>query len=220
MVSLRASSGATIGLVLYLGACAAETPKALSSRVDTAQGSAQSDVFGTLPDAAPPDLNGPLSIDVPDASSPSAVAVDSPPRPPRPNGKCVDGRVTAPALPPSLSPNQVGDWGCTPGLRCLPSGVPTPPARVAGTAPFDRGAAAAALGGVNVSGCARPGGPVGSGHVKVTFEPNGYVTIAEVDSPPFGGTGVGGCIVGKFREARIPAFAGGCVTIGKSFTLP
>jgi hypothetical protein len=33
------------------------------------------------------------------------------------------------------------------------------------------------------------------------------------------GSPVGGCIAGKFRAARIPAFEGAPVTVGKSFTV-
>lgn len=87
------------------------------------------------------------------------------------------------------------------------------------SAPFDRGAAAAALGNVNVQSCKKADGPTGSGHVKVTFEPNGSVSTAIVDSGPYPGTPVGGCIAGKYRAAHIPAFSGAAVSVGKSFTI-
>jgi predicted Zn finger-like uncharacterized protein len=87
------------------------------------------------------------------------------------------------------------------------------------TAPFDRGAAQGALGGVNVQSCKKPDGPTGSGHVKITFAPNGSVSSAVVDSGPFPGTPVGGCIAGKFRGAHVPPFSGGPVSVGKSFTI-
>lgn len=87
------------------------------------------------------------------------------------------------------------------------------------TAPFDRGAAAAALGAINVQSCKKPDGPTGTGHVKVTFAPNGSVSSAVVDGGPFPGTPVGGCIAGKFRGAHVPAFSGAPVGVGKSFTI-
>ncbi|HEY8076929.1 MAG TPA: hypothetical protein VIF62_22535, partial [Labilithrix sp.] len=87
------------------------------------------------------------------------------------------------------------------------------------TAPFDRGAAAGSLGSINVQSCKKGDGPTGSGHVKVTFAPNGSVSAAVVDGGPFPGTPVGGCIAGKFRGAHVPAFAGGAVTVGKSFAV-
>jgi predicted Zn finger-like uncharacterized protein len=87
------------------------------------------------------------------------------------------------------------------------------------TAPFDRGAAAAALGAVNVQSCKKADGPTGSGHVTVTFQPDGQVQAAVIDSGPFPGTSVGGCIAGKYRGAHVPAFGGAPVRVGKSFTL-
>jgi hypothetical protein len=85
--------------------------------------------------------------------------------------------------------------------------------------PFDRGAAAGALGSVNVASCKKPDGPTGSGHVSVTFGGDGSVVSAVVDQPPFAGTAVGGCVAGKFRGARVPSFSGGNVKVGKSFTI-
>ena len=87
------------------------------------------------------------------------------------------------------------------------------------SAPFDRGAAAAALGSINVNSCKKSDGPTGSGHIKVTFGPNGNVMSAVVDQPPFSGTAVGGCVAGKFRSAHIPAFGGSPVPVGKSFNI-
>jgi predicted Zn finger-like uncharacterized protein len=100
-----------------------------------------------------------------------------------------------------------------------PTGPSTPPPSSAGSAPFDRGAAAGALGAVNVASCKRPDGPTGPGHVAVTFAPDGSVATAQVDQPPFAGTAVGGCVAGKFRGARVPAFSGGSVKVGKSFVI-
>jgi len=101
------------------------------------------------------------------------------------------------------------------GQTAAPAAAPAP----ASGAPFDRGAAAASLGSINVASCKKPDGPTGSGHVNVTFEPSGAVSSAVVDGGPFPGTPVGGCIAGKFRGARVPAFGGSSVKVGKSFTL-
>jgi len=87
------------------------------------------------------------------------------------------------------------------------------------TAPFDRGAASAAIGAVNVQSCKKPDGPTGTGHVKITFAPNGSVSSAVVDGGPYPGTAVGGCIAGKYRAAHIPAFGGAPQGVGKSFTI-
>jgi predicted Zn finger-like uncharacterized protein len=99
------------------------------------------------------------------------------------------------------------------------SGGAAPAAPAESTSPFDRGAAAGALGAVNVASCKRPDGPTGSGHVSVTFASNGSVSSAVADQPPFAGTPVGGCVAGKFRSAHIPAFGGGAVKVGKSFVI-
>jgi hypothetical protein len=84
--------------------------------------------------------------------------------------------------------------------------------------PFDRAAAAAALGAIDVRACA--GGPSGSGHVSVTFEGGGTVADATIDQPPFAGTPAGACVERVFRGVRVPAFDGPPVKVGKSFALP
>jgi hypothetical protein len=91
----------------------------------------------------------------------------------------------------------------------------------AAAGPFDRGAAAASLGGIaaSVGSCKKPDGPTGSGHVTVTFAPSGSVKSAIVDSAPFQGSAVGGCIAGKFRGAHVPPFSGGDQAVGKSFSV-
>ncbi len=90
-----------------------------------------------------------------------------------------------------------------------------------GTAPFDRGAAAAALGTIasSLGSCKKGDNPSGPGHVKITFAPNGTVKAVDVDQPPYAGTSVGGCVAGKFRSAHVPAFAGSAISVGKSFNL-
>ncbi len=85
--------------------------------------------------------------------------------------------------------------------------------------PFDRGSASGALGAINVAACKKGDGPTGSGHVTVTFAPNGSVVSAVVDQPPFAGTAVGGCVAGKFRSAHVPAFSGNPIKVGKSFSI-
>ena len=142
------------------------------------------------------------------------------------------GAVNTGAAPPPPPPNTgTSGGGCCPGespMQCemrKSSGQPCPAAAAntggggGGSAPFDRGAAAGALGAVNLSSCKKADGPTGSGHVKVTFEPNGTVSKVDVDQPPFSGTAVGGCVAGKYRGVKIPAFSGGAMTVGKSFSL-
>jgi hypothetical protein len=85
------------------------------------------------------------------------------------------------------------------------------------SAPFDRAAAGAALGAVNLAVCRKSGGPTGSGRVLVTFAPAGTVSAVAVDQPPFAGTEVGRCVAGRFSEAQVPAFGGTAVTVRKPF---
>ncbi len=96
---------------------------------------------------------------------------------------------------------------------------PTAEAPTSGPAPSDRGPPPASLGGINVASCKKGDGPTGGGHVKVTFAPSGTVSTVDVDAPPFSGTPVGGCVAGKYRSAHVPAFSGGPVTVGKSFSI-
>ncbi len=129
--------------------------------------------------------------------------------------------TTAPAPPAAPTPDKPQDFA-----SALASAVgrtdEKPPENATGGgagAQFDRGAAAAALGGIDIQGCKKPDGPTGPGHLNVTFAPDGSVASAVVDQGPFPGTAVGGCIAGKFRAAHVPAFGGAAVRVGKSFTL-
>lgn len=101
----------------------------------------------------------------------------------------------------------------------LPSSAISPSSPSSIGAPFDKGAAARALGGVDLSDCRNMPGPDGAGHVTVTFQADGTVFSAVVDQGPFLGTPRGGCVAGKFRSATVPPFEGSLVRVGKSFTL-
>ena len=127
----------------------------------------------------------------------------------------------APAAQPARRRRRRGAKSLADALKASAGGGDSTPAPAAqsSAAPFDRGAAAAALGSVSVGGCKKSDGPTGSGHVSITFAPSGNVQSAVVDQPPFAGTAVGGCVAGKFRGAHIPAFSGAAVHVGKSFTI-
>jgi hypothetical protein len=95
-----------------------------------------------------------------------------------------------------------------------------PPSEQAPASPaFDRGAAASALGWVDVSRCRSESGVDGTGHVTVVFANDGSVSHAEVDRGGNEKTARGACIAKAFEKARIPAYAGARVRVGKSFTL-
>ena len=57
----------------------------------------------------------------------------------------------------------------------------------------------------------------GEGHIMVKFTPAGSATEAFVDKGPLKGTPVAKCIAKEFKKARVPAFAGDGVQVGKSF---
>lgn len=84
---------------------------------------------------------------------------------------------------------------------------------------FDRGAAASALGAVNVRACESEQGSDGSGHVTVVFANDGAVSVVEVDQGANMTTPRGACIARAFKTARVPPFAGAPVRVGKTFTV-
>lgn len=83
--------------------------------------------------------------------------------------------------------------------------------------PFDKQAASTALGSVDLLKCKSTNAPRGEGHVMVKFTPAGSAADAVVDKGPLVGTPVGKCIAKEFKKAKVPAFTGDVVQVGKSF---
>ncbi len=83
---------------------------------------------------------------------------------------------------------------------------------------FDRAAAASAMSAVDVATCKKKKGPTGDGHVIVTFIASGSVSAVAVD-PPYAGTKVGTCVAKAYKTAKIPAFSGASVNVGKKFKI-
>jgi hypothetical protein len=85
------------------------------------------------------------------------------------------------------------------------AGAPSPAASVAWVGPTGTGSrpitTALIVAKQSAGGCARHGGPAGSGKVRVTFTPSG-VASAQVQGAPFAGTAVGRCVEGVFRSVR------------------
>lgn len=97
---------------------------------------------------------------------------------------------------------------------------PPPPKEAAPPAPaFDREAAALAIGSVDLQKCRATNVEKGEGHVMITFTPAGAATTATIDKGPWVGTPVAKCFAGQFKKAKIPAFSGDAVTVGKSFRI-
>lgn len=85
------------------------------------------------------------------------------------------------------------------------------------TADFDRQAAVAAITEVNLAKCRATNAPTGDGHVTITFAPAGGAQNAVIDKGPWVGTPVAKCMQKEFKKAKVPAFKGEAVTVGKSF---
>lgn len=96
-----------------------------------------------------------------------------------------------------------------------PAAAPAPPPPPAPA--FDREAAAQAIGSVDLQKCRATNAEKGEGHVMITFTPAGAASSATIDKGPWVGTPVAKCFAGQFKKAKIPAFSGEPVTVGKSF---
>jgi hypothetical protein len=53
---------------------------------------------------------------------------------------------------------------------------------------------------------------------EVTFPPSGSVSRVDVEAP-YAGTATGACIAQPYRGASVPAFAGGPLSVGKTFAI-
>ena len=190
------------------GGNAAPTTSAAAPGSAAAADTSQATVPGQNTKAAAPTTQ-------PKAASGGGNAAPPAPKNPDPGGGA------APSNPTPPTPPKAGGGSLEDEMRKSTGGgaAPAPPPAAAATSPFDRGAAAAALGGVNYQGCKKGDGPTGSGHIQITFGPDGSVQTAVVDAPPYAGTPVGGCIAGKFRGARVPAFSGSPVKVGKTISI-
>jgi hypothetical protein len=97
---------------------------------------------------------------------------------------------------------------------------PIPPSEQGAASPaFNRAAAAAALGTIDVRHCRSLSGADGSGHVQVVFANDGTVSHAEIDDGPNMKPPRGECITNTFRATRVPPFAGAPVRVGKTFSI-
>jgi hypothetical protein len=83
--------------------------------------------------------------------------------------------------------------------------------------PFDKAAASTVLAAVDLAKCKSTNAPRGEGHVMVTFAAVGNATEAVVDKGPWVKTPVAKCIANEFKKAKVPAFTGDAIQVGKSF---
>jgi hypothetical protein len=96
---------------------------------------------------------------------------------------------------------------------------PPAPAPAASEDPFSRDAALEALKNVDPGRCKTKKTPTGDGHVVVTFANTGAAQEAIVDKGPFVGTKAEKCISKEYMRAKVPAFKGDPVSVGKSFKI-
>jgi hypothetical protein len=181
-------------------------------------------------EAAPP--SGAPLADVAPASAGMSASVT--PTPPATQRAAPTARVAARASdPPTVSAQTSPASPASAAMKCCPgesdmvcqmrlaAGAACSPDKPGATAqsapPFDRPAAARALG-ISVASCKRGDGPTGTGHVKVTFLPSGAASAVEVEAP-YAGTATGACVAQRYRGATVPAFAGGPLSVGKTFAI-
>jgi hypothetical protein len=85
---------------------------------------------------------------------------------------------------------------------------PPPPPAPAPVPAFNAAAARASLDGIELGACREQGAPVGYGHARVTFAPDGSVSHVAIDSPD----GLSGqavkCIGAALGTATVPPFSG------------
>src|SRR5437763_743528 len=80
---------------------------------------------------------------------------------------------------------------------------------------FDKQAAITAIGEVRLQKCKATNAVKGEGHVMITFAPTGGAQAATIDKGPWVGTPVAKCMAKEFKKAKVPAFKGEAITVGK-----
>lgn len=106
----------------------------------------------------------------------------------------------------------------TPAKAPVQVAAAVPVAKDEASPDFDRTAASSSIVGVNLQKCKATNAPKGEGHVTITFTPAGAVQSVVVDKGPWVNTPVAKCMIKEFKkQAKVPAFRGEPVTVGKTF---
>jgi len=190
---------------------------------------------GEAPAVTPQSGSSPSSSPVVEVSPPAPAPSAGPSEPagPEPVAEAPTAEPKPDDSGTAAATSKPGSCGCAPGdlmcaLNCQkkkekqawePIATPPPPSPPGSE--FDRGAASQALSDAasKAKSCKQANGPTGAGKVLVVYGPSGRVTSATIDTPPYAGTPVGGCIAALFRNASIPAYNGNAVTVSKSFSI-
>jgi hypothetical protein len=214
-IGVRSRSTAAVATAVT----AASTTSA-SADVPSFAGTAPSDTVAVATSDAPPAPSAPPAAVTPArTSTPSSIATPARSAP-HADSTARTGTQVATASTATVATR------CCPGeseMAChmrLSAGAACgaePPGSAVTPPPFDRLAASRALG-INVTSCKRGEGPTGPGHVKVTFQPGGSVSAVDVDAP-YAGTATGACVAQRYRGASVPPFAGGPLSVGKTFVI-
>jgi hypothetical protein len=104
-----------------------------------------------------------------------------------------------------------------PKRKKAPAEAPKTEAPAAAASEFDKQAAVTAITEVSLQKCRATNAEKGEGHVTITFGPGGTAQNAQVDKGPWIGTPVAKCMAKEFKKAKVPAFKGDAVTVGKTF---
>ncbi len=224
-----------LAVVSMLGVATVASARMRSNGQAVAVAPPQSTVLGmdTAPPALPAVIATTVATDEPPSSAPVVpVRTIAPPMTSvasRSTSRPIEARPVASQSPPvTTASTSTSSVKCCPGenetachmrlsVGAACGGEQSTTSSSATAPPFDRPAAARALG-VNVASCKRADGPTGSGHVKVTFQPSGSVSAVDVEAP-YSGTAVGACVAQRYRGVSVPAFSGGSLSVGKSFSI-
>lgn len=220
-IGLGAVALVAVGAVLFVGKGSEEPQPLTAAATSTASAQPAEGDPAKADEAA--DSQSETAAPAQSAEAPAPVAAEKDEAPVEP--AVAREREKAPATTPAKAPEK--QPAKTVAAATKPAPAPKPAAPAPAPAPkdapaFDRAAALSSLNAASdaaASACKKAGGPTGSGRIAVTFAPSGVVTTAMVEGPPFAGTAVGGCVAARFRNARVPAFSGGMVTVRKSFTI-
>jgi hypothetical protein len=174
--------------------------------------------------AASPPTVAPRQVETAEPSRPMAEARAAAERPvPLASSEVLALEAEPPADPNSVAPTEAAAFS-NPSEAVVPTGVVAPKATAtsAPLAAFDSALAAMAINEAarRAASCRGPSDPEGQAMVMLKYAPSGRVTTATIESGPFAGTTVGGCIARAFRSARVPAFSGEPMTVRKTITYP
>jgi hypothetical protein len=143
-----------------------------------------------------------------------------------------NAEILSPDAEPSAEPNGAAaseieglakpSEGAVPNATAPGVVAPKSAPSAAPLAAFDPAIAAIAINEAarRATSCRGPSDPEGQAMVMLKYAPSGRVTTATIESGPFAGTTVGGCIATAFRSARVPPFSGEPMTVRKTITYP